>query len=51
MPSGLLETEVKVGIEMRVTIMTIQDVGVEIDIIIDLSNREWKSIDPDLTPG
>ena len=40
MPNGLLETEVKVGIEMKITIMVIQEVGVEIGMIIDLFNRE-----------
>ena len=34
MPNGLLETEVKVGIEMKTTIMIIQEEGVEIDMII-----------------
>ena len=43
MPSGLLETEVKVGIEMKITIMIIQEVGVEIDMIIDPFNREEES--------
>ena len=28
MLNGLLETEVKVGIEMKITIMTIEEVGV-----------------------
>ena len=51
MPNGLLETEVKVGIEMKITIMIIQEVGVEIDMIIDPFNREEKNLDPDLTPG
>ena len=51
MLNGLLETEVKVGIEMKITIMIIQEVGVEIDMIIDLFNREEKSLGPDLTPG
>ena len=40
MPNGLLETEVKVGIEMKITIMIIQEVGVEIDMIIDPFNRD-----------
>ena len=40
MPNGLLETEVKVGIEMKITIMTILEVGVEIDTIIDPSQGE-----------
>ena len=51
MPNGLSETEVKVGIEMKITIMTIEEVGVEINMIIDPSNREEKSLGPDLTPG
>ena len=37
MTNGLLETEVKVGIEMKITILTIVEVGVEIDKIIDPS--------------
>ena len=41
----------QVGIEMKTTIMTIQEVGVEIDMIIDLFNREDKNLGPDLTPG
>ena len=51
MPNGLLETEVKVGIEMKITIMIIQEVGVEIAMIIDPFNREEKSLGPDLIPG
>ena len=51
MPNGLLETEVKVGIEMKITIMIIQEVGVEIDMIIDPFNREEKNLGPNLTPG
>ena len=51
MPNGLLETEVKVGIEMKITIMIILEVGVEIDMIIDPFNREEKNLGPDLTPG
>ena len=50
MSSELSETEVKVGIEMKITIMIIQEVGVEIDMIIDPFNREEKSLGPDLTP-
>ena len=46
-----LETEVKVGIEMKITIMIIQEVGVEIDMIIDPFNREEKNLCPGLTPG
>ena len=51
MLDGCLETEVKVGIEMKITIMIIQEVGVEIDMIIDPFNREEKNLRPDLTPG
>ena len=51
MPNGLLETEVKVEIEMKITIMIIQEVGVEIDMIKDLFNREEKSLGPEITPG
>ena len=51
MPNGLLETEVKVGIETKITIMTILEVGVEIDMIIDPSQGEEKNLGPDLTPG
>ena len=51
MLNGLLETEVKVGIEMKITIMIIQKVAVEIKMIIDLFNREEKNLGPDLTPG
>ena len=51
MPNGLLETEVKVGIETKITIMTILEVGVEIDVIIDPSQGEEKNLGPDLTPG
>ena len=50
MPNGLLETEVKVGIEMKTTVMIIQGVGAEIDMIIDPFNREEKNLCPDLTP-
>ena len=51
MLNGLLETEVKVGIEMKIMIMIIQEVGVEIDMIIDPFNREEKNLGPSLTPG
>ena len=51
MPNGLLGTEVKVGIEIKTTIIIIQEVGVEIDMIIDLFSREEKNLGPDLTPG
>ena len=33
MPNGLLEREVKVGIELEITAMTIREVEVEIDMI------------------
>ena len=51
MPNGLLGTEVKVGVEMKTTLMTIQEVGEEIDMIVDPFNREEKNPCPDLTPG
>ena len=50
MLSGLSETEIKVGTEMKIT-MIIQEVVVEIDMIIDPFSREEKSQGPDLTPG
>ena len=51
MPNGLLRTEVKVGIEMKIITMTILEVGVEIETIVDLSQGEEKSLGPDPTPG
>ena len=36
---------------MKITIMIILEVGVEIDMIIDLSSREEKNLGPNLTPG
>ena len=51
MPNGLLGTEVKVGIEMKIITMTILEVGVEIETIVDLSQGEEKSLGPDLPPG
>ena len=51
MPNGFLGTEVKVGVAMKTTIMTIQEVGVEIDMIIDPFNREEKNPGPNLSPG
>ena len=51
MCNGLLEAEVKVGIEMKIIIMTIPEVRVEIETIIDLSQAEEKSLGPNLTPG
>ena len=47
MPSGLLGTEVRVEIGM----MTILEVEVETETIVDLSRGEEKSLGPDLTPG
>ena len=46
MPNGLLGTEVTVEIEM----MTILEVEVETETTVDLSQREEKSLDPNLTP-
>ena len=51
MPNGLLATEVRVGIEMRILIMTILEAGVEIEMIVDLSQGEEKNLGPNLTPG
>ena len=51
MPNGLSQTEVKVGIEMKITILTILEVGVQIDMIIDASQGEEKNLGPNLTPG
>ena len=45
-PNGLLETEDRVGIEMRIMITTIPEVGVEIEII-----GEEKNLGPNLTLG
>ena len=36
---------------MKTTIMTIQEVGVEIDMIIDPFHREEKNPGPNLTTG
>ena len=49
MPTGLLETEVTVGIEMKIT-MTILEVGVEIEIIVYLSQGEEISLGPYINP-
>ena len=51
MPNGLMETEVKAGIEMKITIMTILEVGVETDMITGQSQGEEKNLGPDLMPG
>ena len=49
MPNGLLETEVKVEIELKITTITIQKVGVEIDMITGLFSKEEKNLGPDPT--
>ena len=51
MPNGLLGTEVIVGIETKITIMIIQEVEVEIDMIIDQVSTEEKNLGPNLTQG
>ena len=51
MPNGLTGTEVRVGIEMKIIIMTTQEVGVEIDMIVDMFNREERNPGPNLIPG
>ena len=51
MPNGLLGTEVKVGIEMKIITMTKLKVGVELETIVDLYQGEEKSLGPNLTPG
>ena len=51
MLNGLLGTEVRVGIEMKIITMTILEVELEIETIVDLSQGEEKSLDPDLIPG
>ena len=51
MPNGLLGTEVKVGIETKIIIMAILEVGVEIETIVDLFQGEEKNLGPNLTPG
>ena len=40
MPNGCLETEVKVEIELKIIIMTIQEVEVETDMITDPHNQD-----------
>ena len=51
MANGLIEIEVRVGIEMRIIAMTILEVGVEIGMIIDPFNREEHNPGPNLTLG
>ena len=57
MPNGYLETEVIVEIELKIIIMTIQEVEVETDMITDLYNQdkahylmEEMNLGLDLTP-
>ena len=47
MPNELLGTEVRVEIEM----MTILEVQIETETIVDLSQGEEKSLGPNPTPG
>ena len=52
MLSGCLETEVKVEIELDITMMTIREVEVGIDIMTDpFSLMEEMNLDPGPTPG
>ena len=51
MPNILLGIEVKVGIEMKIIMMTILEVGVDIAAIADLSQGEEKSLGPNPTSG
>ena len=55
-PNGHLETEVIVEIDLKIMIMTVQEVGVEIDMMQDLYNQgkehylvEETNLGPDLT--
>ena len=50
--SGHLGTEVKVRIELETITMTMQEVGVEIDVMTDLSSlMEEMNLDPGPIPG
>ena len=51
MPNGLLGTEVRVGIGMKIITMIILEVEIEIETIAGLSPGEEKSLCPNLTPG
>ena len=51
MPNGLLGIEVRVEIGMKIIMMTIPEVEVETETIVDLSQGEEKSLGPDLIPG
>ena len=48
MPNGLLETEVKEEIGMKIITMTMHEVGVEIDMITGLIDQEEKNLGPTL---
>ena len=47
MPNGPLETEVIVEIELKIMIMTVQEVEVETDMITGLFSQEEKNLGPD----
>ena len=47
MPNGPIGKEVRVGIEMKTIIMTIQEVEVEIDMALDPFNRGERNLGPD----
>ena len=49
MPIGHLETEVIVEIELEITIMTIREVEVEINMITGPFRQEEMNLDPDPT--
>ena len=52
MLNGCLGTDVKVGIEQEIVIMTIQEVEVDIEIMTgQLSLMEEMNLDPGPTPG
>ena len=51
MPNRLLGTDIEVGIEMKITTMTILEVGAEIETIADLSQGEENSLGPNPTLG
>ena len=51
MPNGLLGTEVRVEIEMKIIMMTIPEVEVGTETIVGLSQGEEKSLGPNLIPG
>ena len=51
MPNGILGTEVRVGIGMKIITMIILETEVEIETIAGLSQGEEKGLCPYLTPG